>query len=393
MRNWLKTAAVLGAALVMTLAFSVCALAADRTVTVDVNGADVTFDQPPVIENGRTLVPMRAILEAMNAEVSWDAATRTVGVDWGYDSLSLQIGSRYIRMGDGRTITIDVPAKILNGRTLIPLRAISESMGADVYWYAESYHVSITKTWDAYYVTSVEDMIPLIGNNVRICLAPGTYDLSKWTAKHANGSTGNRYVSVNKVFDGEELVISDVDNFSIVAANSGQKTELVVSPRYADVLSFADCGEIDLVGLTLGHTPTGICAGDVLRYNNCALVYLKDMDLYGCGAYGIVANGIYQLAMIDSVIHDCSYGIMEMTDCNYNVFNDCTFRNCREFAQLTFRKGSTAEFKRCTFANNQGYFLAGDDTSYVTFAGCTLDAQARYDLESSPLYGTNVFVY
>ncbi|MBE7016337.1 MAG: copper amine oxidase N-terminal domain-containing protein [Ruminococcaceae bacterium] len=102
-------------------------------ITVKVNNKNVSFDQPPVLENGRTLVPLRAIFEALGAKVSWDPNTQTVTATKGDINISLQIGSANMNV-NGANKVLDVPAKIMGGRTLVPVRAISEAFGCDVNW-------------------------------------------------------------------------------------------------------------------------------------------------------------------------------------------------------------------------------------------------------------------
>ena len=102
-------------------------------VKIMLNGQELQCDQPPIIQNGRTLVPFRAILEGMNAEVGWDGNTRTVTASLDGIDLSLKIGSKTMYK-NGRPIALDVPAQIINNRTLIPARAVSEALGAKVDW-------------------------------------------------------------------------------------------------------------------------------------------------------------------------------------------------------------------------------------------------------------------
>lgn len=106
-------------------------LPADIMVTVNKN--ILVFDQPPVIVNDRTLVPLRAIFEAMGATVDWDAKTRTVKAKRGEDTLSLVVDTNVINK-NGVKIEIDVPAQIVGDRTMVPARAIAESLGASVDW-------------------------------------------------------------------------------------------------------------------------------------------------------------------------------------------------------------------------------------------------------------------
>lgn len=101
---------------------------------VFINGNRVRFDdQPPVVEEGRTLVPLRAIFEAIDAEVLWDGATQTITAKRGSKTVKLKIGSNEIDV-DGNIKVIDVPAKIINERTLVPLRAVSEAFECYIVW-------------------------------------------------------------------------------------------------------------------------------------------------------------------------------------------------------------------------------------------------------------------
>jgi len=96
-------------------------------------GGTVVFDQPPVIQNGRTLVPVRAVFEALLVDVEWDNATQTVTASKGSLVVKLTIGSN-IMTRNNAPITLDVPAQVINGRTLIPLRAAAEAFQAEVIW-------------------------------------------------------------------------------------------------------------------------------------------------------------------------------------------------------------------------------------------------------------------
>lgn len=117
--------------------------AAAGEVRVLVNGRQVQFDVAPVIESGRTLVPMRAILEAIGATVKWDGATRTVTATRGGTTAILTIGSRTARI-NGQRVTLDVPAKVVDGRTLVPLRFLSERLGEKVDWDGQTRTITIT---------------------------------------------------------------------------------------------------------------------------------------------------------------------------------------------------------------------------------------------------------
>lgn len=108
-------------------------LQSEAVPKVFLNGSQLQFDVSPVIDDGRTLVPMRTIFEALGAEITWNQVTRTVTAVKGNTKITITVGSK-IAYKNGEPFVLDVPAKIISGRTMVPLRFISESLGADVSW-------------------------------------------------------------------------------------------------------------------------------------------------------------------------------------------------------------------------------------------------------------------
>lgn len=101
--------------------------------TVFYDDEKIEFDQIPVIENGRTLVPLRAIFEKIGAEVDWNEADKTVTAQKDDTQISLTIDNT-TAVKNGEKIELDVPAKIVNGRTLVPVRFVADCFGVDVDW-------------------------------------------------------------------------------------------------------------------------------------------------------------------------------------------------------------------------------------------------------------------
>ena len=128
--------------LVMAMLAMAC-FAADITVTL--NGEAIDFaDQPATIVEGRTLVPLRAIFEALGASVEWDQATKTVTSSMDDVTIKLTIGDNTLYRND-EGVTLDVPAQIINSRTMVPARAIAEAYGVGVEWDAATRTVVLTK--------------------------------------------------------------------------------------------------------------------------------------------------------------------------------------------------------------------------------------------------------
>lgn len=120
-------------AILTLLSLAVVPASADGEIRVFVDGTAVSFDQPPVIIGDRTLVPLRAIFEAMDATVSWDASTRTAIGKKDGTTVKITIDENVLYK-DKTAITLDVSAKLIGGRTMVPARAISEAFGAYVSW-------------------------------------------------------------------------------------------------------------------------------------------------------------------------------------------------------------------------------------------------------------------
>ncbi|MDO4793462.1 MAG: copper amine oxidase N-terminal domain-containing protein [Filifactor alocis] len=105
-------------------------------IGVQINGALVNFDTPPVSKGGRTLVPLRAIFEALNAQVKWDAATKKITAVKEGRTVVLTLNKKQATIsenGKTKTVELDVPAGLeQGGRTYVPLRFIGEAFGNKV---------------------------------------------------------------------------------------------------------------------------------------------------------------------------------------------------------------------------------------------------------------------
>jgi len=113
-----------------------------------VNGVKNSFDTPPIIKNGRTLLPIRPLIESLNGVVSWLPSERKVTVNFGDKNIELWIGKSQAKI-NGVEVPIDasnpkVSPEIINGRTMLPIRFIGESLGFNVNWNENSKIVTIT---------------------------------------------------------------------------------------------------------------------------------------------------------------------------------------------------------------------------------------------------------
>ncbi len=128
--------------LIMLLGAS--ALAATN-VNVTINGDLVTFtDTGPIMVNDRVLVPLRGVFEKMGASVQWDAENKIVYINTETRDIVLPANSTIAKI-NGSDSYLDSPVLIISGRTMVPLRFVSEAIGATVTWHQSSSTVEIIK--------------------------------------------------------------------------------------------------------------------------------------------------------------------------------------------------------------------------------------------------------
>ncbi|KJS16349.1 MAG: copper amine oxidase [Peptococcaceae bacterium BRH_c4b] len=125
--------------------FSLPALAQQpgNEISVLVDGLPIVFDVKPVIQNGRTMVPFRALAEALNVRVAWNGTNQTVSAEKEKTSVRLQIGNKNAYC-NGTAVLLDMPPVLLTGRTLIPLRFFSEAFDCQVEWIEATKSIRIT---------------------------------------------------------------------------------------------------------------------------------------------------------------------------------------------------------------------------------------------------------
>lgn len=101
--------------------------------TARIDGKEVTMEQAPFVENGRTFVPLRMVSESFGAEVAWNQDTRGITVKLNDVQIFMTIGSNKAVVND-RTVDLDAPPILRNGRTFVPVRFVSEWLGGKVEW-------------------------------------------------------------------------------------------------------------------------------------------------------------------------------------------------------------------------------------------------------------------
>lgn len=216
-------------------------------------------------------------------------------------------------------------------------------------------------TEEIIHVSSTEEFLEAIAPGVTIFVEPGYYNMSEYleevqTWKGYDWNAEHPYVKLEYCYDGVEVVIKNADDLTIMGdAESLAQTEIVVEPRYAAVLTFFNCCDLNLSFLTMGHTETGACSGNVLNFYGCKNITLSAMDLYGCGVYAIeTGKGTGDLYVYNSTLRDCSDGSLFMIEGVGNFeFRDCILTGSYCGGYYGNSADSELHFYNCTFGEGE----------------------------------------
>jgi hypothetical protein len=182
---------------------------ADIDVTLD--GEQIAFDVPPQIIDGRTMVPLRAIFEALDAEVDWNAETRTVTATRAGVVVVMQVGNSTITVA-GVNVELDVPPTIIDGRTLVPARAVAESFGVNVDWNDGTRTVVLATTTSG---TPTPPPTPAATVNREGLVNPANYWVELDGDRFAPGMTVNEFMALGLQVRDNELLTRSIDPFGI----------------------------------------------------------------------------------------------------------------------------------------------------------------------------------
>ncbi len=222
------------------LAFSSTALAAHKgydylkivklyigETDAEVNFAPAKMDQAAYVKNGRTLVPFRFLGESLGAQITWDAASKQAVLKLADTEVKVTIGSS-VAYVDGEMTKLDVPAETKGGRTFIPLRFVSESLGAGVDYEQETQMVTVTyvdtSNWKEFKDSTTGEVLYLYptdwtaeqtANGVVIFTSPNESWVSEATRKDMNVQQTIDAVKKEVVEDGftfeSEVLLDDKD--------------------------------------------------------------------------------------------------------------------------------------------------------------------------------------
>ncbi|ASJ54284.1 metalloendopeptidase [Brevibacillus formosus] len=188
-------------------------------ISVVVDGIGVQSDVSPIHRNGRMLVPIRVVAEETGSEVSYDAATQKVLLNKKGKHLSLTIGSQTAYV-DGKRLKMDVSPIIVNKRTLVPIRFISEAFGYQVQW---------DQTSAVAYIQSkpVEDKTTSVKYSLIPYVVQQGDTLSKIAARH---DTNMNAIQKNNHLSSDELLLGQI----LFLPEGARRAEHSIATKVAD---------------------------------------------------------------------------------------------------------------------------------------------------------------
>ena len=220
---------------------------AAQNPTVTVDGGEILFhDQPAIIMNDRTLVPARGVFEAMGATVVWLGEEKRVQIDSAdnFTRVYLTIGSdnmeiykfKDIFSSDRTDKTLDVPAQVINDRTMIPLRAVADAFGCEVEWIQEEMAAVIkTKEGVLPFGEEAENTYVYLTTEADDVKAGDTFDVFVNVKNFpencviTNGSIGIIYDKEKLQFISSTLHTGEEDLISVMASNDEYPVGLKVA--------------------------------------------------------------------------------------------------------------------------------------------------------------------
>jgi len=254
---------------------------------------------------------------------------------------------------------------------------------------------------EVYTVTSELDFLNALGNDRTILIDKDIHlNLSRvlenenlfkkvpgrrWT-NDASAIIGTNPIAASETeSDGRQLTLV---NFKHLVIKGNKNASIEVDPRYAFCLRFIRCEGCVIQNLTIGHTEYGTCSGGVIGVEGGRMNVILDCDLYGCGTYGIDANGTNSMTIRNTNIHDCTYGILQLRSSQAIKFFNCDFFNNREYTLIESWSCDDTVFDNCRFyANNSESLLFNFDTEF-TLLGCSIyhptDKLGTIDMAAQP---------
>lgn len=199
---------------------------ANSDIKLWINGDYVSTDVPPVIENGRTLVPLRVVSENLGLAVDWNGDLKKITISKDDEQFIFLIGQNFFQKGDSKQ-DLDVTPKIVDGRTLVPIRVIAEAFGQEVTWdnLARTVAIGIGYQVQQNPTPPVVDVKPKVTEVKKVVSNPnGTNNYQNYIADTSQGKIkGNKNSKIYHVPGGRDY--NKVSQKNVVFFNTEQEAQ------------------------------------------------------------------------------------------------------------------------------------------------------------------------
>lgn len=287
--------------LLLSLLASAMMISSTAAVDLYVDGGQLHPDVPPTIVSNRTMVPLRSIFEALSADVQWNAETNTATASKSDKTISVTLGSKTAYV-NGAAQTLDVPAQLINNRTMVPARFVSESLDARVLWDEPAQAVYIitpdhkslvTEYLDVGQADSIllssdgEYMLIDAGNNddgddvVRYLQSVGANELKYVVGTHPHADHIGGLDDVINSLDVENVLLPDATNNTnafgdVLTAIENKKVPLTV-PKTGDIFTLGDT-KITVVAAEPADELNNVSLVLKATYKNTSVLYMGDAE-------------------------------------------------------------------------------------------------------------------
>lgn len=208
---------------------------ANSEIAVFINETKLEFDVPPQIINDRTMVPMRKIFESLGAVVTWDEPSRTATGKKDGVTVNVSIDSKTL-FKNGEPKTLDVAPALIDGRTLVPVRAIAESFDCKVDWIAETRTVQIVTDENGTITKTA-----LSASEISEKVSPSVFYIEVYDdLGFATGSGSGFFLSANGVAVTNYHVIEKTSG-AIITTTSGDRFEVT------DIIAFDETLDVAII--------------------------------------------------------------------------------------------------------------------------------------------------
>lgn len=388
---------------------------ASNEISVYLNNEKIVFDAEPVIINNRTMVPMRKIFENLDASVNWNAETRTVKAKKGTTNVEFTIGSSYMKKKETQ-IRLDSAPIIYKDRTVVPVRAVAEALDCIVTWNASERRVDIT-TWKkggqkTVKVSNATELLKEIGSNKKIKLTSEFYDLSSVNLnsivnenieKQSNSNNGFVIKNVyNMNIEGPARVeITDLyaDVFRFENCGAITLKDLTIGHTKPNLINYSCEGNV--VNLTncndvvINKCKLFGCGARGINTNNTIKLECNNTEIYECSYSGISLSGSVEANIKNTEIYNSkvsssaievwgNYAVVELDNCKIHDI---------ESEYYLLRMDSSSPISHATmkfninnskiYDNKFSNIIAGDRKDQIVFAKSSVEKNSKSDTNTN----------